>query len=85
MYIYSCSFVGLDNKLYNMHGTYIKMFSYNPTCLDLTAIFRENINIDMYWSSEPSYDTSTEVIPEEGNETEKCRNRSRHFTNNLPC
>ena len=41
------------------------MFSYNPTCIDLTAIFRENINIDMYWSSETSYDISTEVIPEE--------------------
>jgi hypothetical protein len=25
IYTFSCAFVGLDNKLYKMHGTYIKM------------------------------------------------------------
>ena len=42
-----CAFVGLDNKLYKVHSTYIKMCSYNLTCFGVTAIFRENINIDM--------------------------------------
>lgn len=44
------AFVGLDHKLYKMHGICIKMFIYNPTCFDITAIFREDINIDIQCS-----------------------------------
>jgi len=29
IYIYVCAFVSLDNKLYKMHGTYVKTFHMN--------------------------------------------------------
>ena len=45
IYIYKCAFVGVDNKLYKMHGTYIKfpghsvviycVFSLDPPSSDV--------------------------------------------------
>ena len=44
-YIYICCvFVGLDNKLYRMHGTYIKISQYEVHSM-LTAISLSQLNI----------------------------------------
>ena len=45
IYIYiCCAFVGLDNKLFKMHGTYIKISQYEVHTI-LTAISLSQLNI----------------------------------------
>jgi len=39
-----CAFVGLDNKLYKMHGTYIKISQYEVHSI-LTAVSLSQLNI----------------------------------------
>ena len=48
MYIY-CALCGLDNKLYKMHGTYIKIFYF---LVDVKIISRKYLKEESKWNLE---------------------------------